>query len=72
MLVYAIIVTIIAVILTLIVARATSKAKGLFEIKQQEIFKCKLCKYETEVEYEFTEHLVKKHGASKETLFGAK
>ena len=63
MLIYAIIVTIIAVILTLTVARAASRAKSMI---RQEIFKCKLCKFTTKIESEFIEHTMKEHAASQD------
>ena len=61
MLAYAIIITIIAVILTLTVARAASRAKSLMS---QEVFQCKLCKFTTMIESEFIEHTMKEHAAS--------
>ena len=61
MLVYAVIITIIAVILTLTVARAASRAKSF---GRQEVFQCKLCKFTTKIESEFIEHTMKKHAAS--------
>ena len=61
MLAYAIIITIIAVILTLTVARAASRAKSSMS---QEVFQCKLCKFTTMIESEFIEHTMKKHAAS--------
>ena len=61
MLAYAIIITIIAVILTLTVARAASRAKSLM---RQEVFQCKLCKFTTKIESEFIEHTMKEHAAS--------
>jgi len=63
MLVYAIIITIIAVILTLTVARAASRAKSLM---RQKIFQCKLCKFTTKIESEFIEHTMKEHAASQD------
>lgn len=54
---YAIVVTVIAVIVTLFVARAASKAK----LYIKKVYKCKLCDYESEVESEYTEHLTKSH-----------
>ncbi len=65
MIIYAIMVTIIAVILTLIIARAASKAKQLTQ-KKQNGFVCKLCDYTTEVESEFIEHMVKVHAANED------
>jgi hypothetical protein len=61
MIVYALIVTIFAVILTIIVARAASKAKN---IVHQEIFDCALCPFRSKIESEFMEHMVKEHSAS--------
>jgi len=61
MLAYAIIITIIAVILTLTVARAASKAQSLM---RQEVFQCKLCEFTTKIESEFIEHTMKEHAAS--------
>jgi len=66
MIIYAVIVTIIAVILTIIVARAASKAKS---IVVQEIFKCKLCSYETKLESDYLEHNVKQHAANPDKFF---
>ena len=63
MLAYAVIITIIAVILTLTVARAASRAKSLM---RQEIFQCKLCKFTTVIESEFIEHTMKEHAASQD------
>jgi hypothetical protein len=63
MLAYAIIITIIAVILTLTVARAASRAKS---IMNEQIFKCKLCKFTTKIESEFIEHTMKEHAASQD------
>lgn len=61
MIIYALIVTVIAVILTVTVARATSKAKSAIH---KELFKCKLCPFETKIESEFLEHNVKQHAAN--------
>ena len=63
MLAYAVIITIIAVILTLTVARAASRAKSLMK---QEIFQCKLCEFTTKIESEFIEHTMKDHAASQD------
>ena len=63
MLLYAIIVTIIAVILTVTVSNATSKAK---EGMLQKHFKCKLCDYSSKIESKFIEHAIKEHAASKD------
>ena len=61
MVMYAVIVTIFAVILTITVARAASKAK---HIVHQQIFHCSLCTYKSKVESEFMEHMIKEHSAS--------
>ena len=61
MVIYAIIVTIIAVILTITVARAASRAKSIIH-KQH--FKCELCPFETKIESTFIEHQIKDHAAS--------
>ena len=61
MLIYAILVTIIAVILTIIVARAASNAKS---VMREEIFECKLCDYTSHMESKFIEHNIKEHAAS--------
>lgn len=61
MIIYAVIVTIIAVILTMMVARASAKAKSIIH---QEIFKCELCTFETKMESKFIEHQIKDHAAS--------
>ena len=66
MIIYALIVTVIAVVLTVIVARATSKAKSVIH---KEIFKCKLCQFETKVESEYLEHNVKQHAANPDKFF---
>ena len=63
MLLYAIIVTIIAVILTILVARAAANAK---EGVLQKNFKCKLCDYSSKIESKFMEHTIKEHAASKD------
>ena len=63
MLIYAILVTIIAVILTIIVARAASKAKSLTTNK---IFACKLCNFTSTIESKFIEHNVKTHSANED------
>ena len=63
MLLYAIIVTIIAVILTIIVARASSRIKSMTGKK---VFACKLCDYESEIEAKFLEHMFKEHAASQD------
>ena len=61
MIVYALIVTAFAVMLTILVARAASKAKN---IVHQEIFDCALCTYKSQIESEFMEHMIKEHCAS--------
>lgn len=61
MIVYALIVTAFAVMLTILVARAASKAKN---IVHQEIFDCALCTYKSQIESEFMEHMIKEHSAS--------
>ena len=61
MVIYAIIVTIIAVILTITVARAAAKAKSVIH---QENFKCELCPFTTIIESKFIEHQIKDHAAS--------
>ena len=60
MLAYAILVTVIAVILTIFVARAASKAKSIIT----KTYKCTLCDFKTEVQSEFMEHVTKKHAAN--------
>jgi hypothetical protein len=55
------IVTVFAVILTILVARAASKAKN---IVHQQIFDCALCPYRSKIESEFMEHMIKEHSAS--------
>lgn len=62
MVIYALVVTIIAVILTIIVARAASKAKN-FTTKT---FACKLCDFKSTVESEYIEHLTKNHAANQD------
>lgn len=59
---YALVVTVIAVIITLFVARAASKAKSYI----QKVYKCKLCDYSSELESEYIEHLTKKHAANED------
>ena len=66
MLIYAVIVTIFAVILTVIVARAALKAKSLIN---EIIFECKLCDFTTEIESKFMEHGMKEHTASHDKFF---
>jgi len=60
MLAYAIVVTIIAVILTIFVARAASKAKSIIA----KTYKCNLCDYKTDVQSSFMEHVTKTHAAN--------
>ena len=60
MLGYAVIVTIIAVILTIFVARAASKAKSIIT----KTYNCTLCDFKTEIQSEFIEHVTKKHAAN--------
>jgi uncharacterized membrane protein (DUF106 family) len=60
MLGYAIVVTVIAVILTIFVARAASKAKSIITRN----YNCSLCDFKTEVQSEFMEHVTKKHAAN--------
>ena len=62
MLVYAILVTNVAVILTLAVARATSKAKSGI----RRIFQCEICKFKSQRESDVMEHTLKEHTASQE------
>jgi hypothetical protein len=63
MLIYAIIITIFAVILTVTVAKAASKAKSIMD---EEIFECKLCDYTSKIESKFIEHTIKDHAASQD------
>ncbi len=63
MLIYAIIITIIAVILTLTVARAAYKARSMMK---EEIFECKLCDFTSKIESKFIEHTIKEHAASQD------
>ncbi|QUC63915.1 hypothetical protein NsoK4_05475 [Nitrosopumilus sp. K4] len=60
MILYALVVTIIAVILTIIVARAASKAKNIMT----KTYFCKLCDFKTTVQSELTEHNAKDHTAN--------
>ena len=62
MIVYAVLVTVIAVILTIIVARAASKAKNIIT----KTFSCKLCDFKSTVESEYMEHLAKTHAANQD------
>lgn len=61
MIVYAIIVTMIAVALTIFVARAASQAKAVLGKRD---YKCALCKFKTYDESEFLEHLSKEHSTN--------
>ena len=61
MLIYAVIVTVLSVILTMTVARAALRAKTMMGDK---IFQCKLCDYTTKIQSEFMEHGMKEHAAS--------
>lgn len=61
MIAYAIVVTLIAVVLTIIVARAASQAKAMMGKRD---YKCALCKFKTYGKSEFMEHLSKEHSAS--------
>ncbi len=63
MLIYAILVTIIAVILTIIVARAAANTK---EGMLQKHFKCKLCDYISKIEFKFMEHAIKEHATNQD------
>ena len=65
MIIYAVMVTIIAVVITLIVARAVSKAKQLSQ-KEKKEFACTLCDYTSEIESEYIEHMVKAHAANED------
>lgn len=62
MIIYALLVTVIAVILTIIVARAASKAKNIIV----KTYSCKLCDFKTQVESELMEHNVKDHAANQD------
>lgn len=61
MIIYAIVVTIFAVVLTITVAKASAKAKSFVS---EELFKCELCPYQTKIESKFIEHSIKEHAAS--------
>lgn len=63
MLIYAIVITIIAVILTVTVANAASKAKSMMEKKT---FECSLCDFTSKIESKFIEHTIKEHAASQD------
>ena len=58
MLIYAVIVTIIAVILTVTVANAVSKAKSVIGDK---VFHCKLCDFTSKIKSQYLEHAIKEH-----------
>lgn len=62
MIIYALFITVIAVILTIIVARAASKAKNVL----LKTYSCPLCDFETQVQSELMEHNVKDHAANKD------
>lgn len=62
MILYALVVTVIAVILTIIVARAASKAKTIIV----KTYSCKLCDFKTQVQSELMEHNVKEHAANQD------
>lgn len=62
MILYALVVTVIAVILTIIVARAASKAKNILK----KTYSCKLCDFKTTVQSELIEHNVKDHAANQD------
>lgn len=57
---YAVVVTVIAVILTIFIARAASKAKSIIT----RTYSCSLCDFKSEVQSEFMEHVTKKHAAN--------
>jgi len=63
MLIYAILVTIIAVTLTVTVAKTASKAKSMMEEKT---FECSLCDFTSKIESKFIEHTIKEHAASQD------
>ena len=63
MLIYAILVTIIAVILTVTVADTASKAKSMMKEKT---FECNLCDFTSKIESKFIEHTIKEHAASQD------
>jgi len=67
MLIYAILVTIAAVVLTLTVARTASRAKSGMK---QKFFQCEICKFKSKKESEVMEHTLKEHTASKEKFLG--
>ena len=62
MITYAILVTIVAVMLTIFVARAASKAKSIITKSYQ----CSLCDYKTESQTSFMAHVTKDHAASED------
>ena len=66
MIIYALIVTAIAVVLTIIVGKAAARAKSIIH---QKTFQCSLCSFHTEVESEFLEHNVKQHAANQDKFF---
>ena len=63
---YALIVTVFAVVLTIVVSKASSRAKSII---QQKTFQCSLCPFQTRVESEFFEHNVKQHAANQDKFF---
>ena len=63
MLIYAIVITIIAVILTVTVANTASKARSMMEEKT---FECSLCDFTSKIESKFIEHSIKEHAASQD------
>ena len=63
MLIYAIVITIIAVILTVTVANTASKAKSMMKKKT---FECSLCNFTSKIESKFIEHTIKEHAASQD------
>lgn len=66
MIVYALIVTVFAVVLTIVVSKASSRAKS---IMQQKTFQCSLCSFHTKVESKLFEHNVKQHAANQDKFF---
>jgi hypothetical protein len=62
MVMYALLVTIIAVILTIFVARAASRAKSAIA----KTFSCKLCDFKSKVESEYLEHLANSHATNRD------
>lgn len=59
---YAILVTVVAVIMTIFVARAASRAKSIIT----KTYKCSLCDYKTELQSSFMEHVTKDHAANED------